>query len=213
MIKKKSYLSFKSQVDLFVEKANSRLNILKILTHYNSWKLSRNTLVNIYISLIRSLFEYMGFLFKLLGESQKKEIRAIENNALRIIFFKKRQDCSGKELHEIAKIESLDDRLSKLKNSYFEKAVEAKNRLTELVIKECKEYSKSLMIDESLATTPHELEFKRTENKLISTAQKINPNNIVGSCESMLKYIWDETDPLEENNIDSGIMYSSYNEG
>jgi hypothetical protein len=55
-----SHLSFESHVKSIKAKCMSRLNIIKILSH-RSWKLSKNTLVNIYRSLIGSLFDYIHF--------------------------------------------------------------------------------------------------------------------------------------------------------
>ena len=71
------HLTFSQHANLIVEKSRTRLGVIKILSHYNTWKLNQKTLVKVYVSLIRSLFEYTGFAFHLFSEGIKKDLRAI----------------------------------------------------------------------------------------------------------------------------------------
>ena len=95
------FMSWTNHMDHVIKKAKERVNIIRILSYYEKWRTDKSTLVNIYISLTRSIFEYMGFIYTQLSEPNKKKICAIENNALRIIFNKKRgkDECSIDELH------------------------------------------------------------------------------------------------------------------
>ena len=94
----------------------SRLNIIRILTH-KSWGLNKSTLVQIYKSLIRSVMEYVGLNFYILGKEQKNELEVIQNSALRAIFNKKRE-YGNRNLLKLAKVESIRSRLNKLNNLY-----------------------------------------------------------------------------------------------
>ena len=66
------YLSFSKQCEYVREKARNRLNVLKILSHYKTWHIRPKSLVNIYINLIRYLFENMEFTFPFLSQDLKK---------------------------------------------------------------------------------------------------------------------------------------------
>ena len=144
-IKFDPYLNFSKHVEATLEKACNRLNIIKILSHNKTWRLSTATLVRVYTSFIRSLFEYKGFTFNHLSEGLKKEIRALENNALRIILHKKRQDCLPSELHNLANLCTFDYRLVKITEKYFAQAINHYPIIQDLV-QECKVYHQNILI-------------------------------------------------------------------
>jgi hypothetical protein len=52
-IKIDRHMKFDKHVDLICAKANSRINIIRILAH-KSWKLKKSTLVNVYKTVLRS---------------------------------------------------------------------------------------------------------------------------------------------------------------
>ena len=110
----------KNQVKYVKEKCNERLNIIKVLSH-SSWKIDKNTLLQLYKSLVRSLIEYSLFMYPLLSITNKKTLQAIQNNALRIIF-KKSIDTKVAELHSIGLIETLEERSHNLKVKYLNTA-------------------------------------------------------------------------------------------
>ena len=109
-------LSGKEHLSKIKKTCMSRLNIIRILTHKN-WGLNKSTLVQIYKSLIRSVMEYVGLNFYILGKEQKNELEVIQNSALRAIFNKKRE-YGNRNLLKLAKVESIRSRLNKLNNLY-----------------------------------------------------------------------------------------------
>jgi hypothetical protein len=67
-------LKFRSHIDQIKKKSTSRLNIIKILSH-SSWKLSKTTLINLYNTIIRSLFEYSSILVTALDTKAIQALR------------------------------------------------------------------------------------------------------------------------------------------
>ena len=128
------YLSGKNQVD-YIRSANiDRLNIIKIISH-KSWQLDASTVTKLYQSLIRSLIEYAGFQFNLLSKANKNRLEALENNALRIIYRKKRE-FGNDNLHKLAGLEPLETRLNRLNDKFLEKAESLANPLISSLIDE-----------------------------------------------------------------------------
>ena len=82
--------------------------------------------------------------------TEQTKICAIENNALRIIFNKKRgkDECSIDELHEIAGIPRLEIRLKDLTEQYFTKAYAMSNPIIDDLVEECKAYYNNQLIEE-----------------------------------------------------------------
>jgi len=61
-------LCFGDQIKYIQDKCLSRLNLIKILSH-RTWKLGKNTLINIYRSLVGSVIDYNFFIFPLVKTS------------------------------------------------------------------------------------------------------------------------------------------------
>jgi hypothetical protein len=189
------YMSFTNQVEYVLEKGKSRLNIIKILSHYNTWKINTTTLVRIYVALIRSLFVYMGYLYKFLSPNLKKSINALENNALRIILHKKRQECSVEDLHKLAKLKPLDVTLNDLNEAYLHKAFKLNNPIIEDLIEENKSYHLNLLINEDSSNEHFSRESIIEENEIIKNLAINNPKTIICASECLQKLVW----PWEQN--------------
>ena len=114
------YLSGRQHVNKVKKTCNSRMNILRVLVH-KSWHMKEKILVQLYKSLIRSHIEYMGLNFHCLKPSLKNELQSIQNNSLRAIF-KKDRETSGKELQELAKVDSIRKRMIFLNDKYLHKS-------------------------------------------------------------------------------------------
>jgi hypothetical protein len=124
-------LNFKAHIDLVKKKAISRLNIIKTVSH-RSWKLSKSTLINLYTSLIRSVFEYSAILAPRLSNQLKNQLQIIQNNALRSILHRHFNRTTGKnttidELHRLASVPTVIDRLATLRNNYLAKSIDTAN--------------------------------------------------------------------------------------
>ena len=66
------------------------------------------------------VIEYSAFLLPILTKKLLAIITVVQNNALRIILHKKKSDkVSINDLHLIAQMEPLEDRLHKLRNQYY----------------------------------------------------------------------------------------------
>jgi hypothetical protein len=95
-------LNFNEHFRIVKKKCNSRLDVLKVLAH-KSWSLGPKTLINIYVSLIRSVIEYPAILAPCLSQQNINLLQVIQNNALRICL-KKPKDTPINSLHFNAKI-------------------------------------------------------------------------------------------------------------
>ena len=79
------YLNFSKHFESLRERALTRLNIIKIFSH-RSWHLNPNTLVNIYNSLIGSIFNYAFFTLANISKVTEKLIQRVQNRAIRCIY-------------------------------------------------------------------------------------------------------------------------------
>ena len=82
-----NHLTFKNQINYLKETCVQRLNIIKILSH-KSWCLTKDTLVQVYNVLIRSVLEYSAILAPAISNTNLNTLQVIQNNALRIILKK-----------------------------------------------------------------------------------------------------------------------------
>ncbi|RNA04321.1 pol-like protein [Brachionus plicatilis] len=99
-------LSFKNQVEFLKKNCQQRLSCLKILSH-KSWKLSKNTLKQIYFALVRSLLDYSS---------------RIQNCAIKLNYRENTQN-----IHTIAGIKVLEDRYRELNENYLSDSIQNKN--------------------------------------------------------------------------------------
>ncbi len=111
-----------------------RINVLKVLSHA-SWKINKQTLVNLYKSLV--LIDYSSYLFDTLSDSNKKSLQIIQNKSLRTIFnIKNPEHISTVELHELANIETIESRANHLNKTYITKNFHNGNPLVHKLIDE-----------------------------------------------------------------------------
>jgi hypothetical protein len=108
-------------------KCHKRLNIIKILSH-KSWRLSAETIRNVYFSLIRSILDYAAVIFDLLCETKKKVFRSVQYHALKAAY-RKRIKFSHNELLIISKTDSIDERVKRLIENYFQNFYLYKNEM------------------------------------------------------------------------------------
>ena len=104
-------------INYLTETAAKRLNIIRVLSH-KSWKLDQSTLIQIYNTLIRSLFDYSSIFSSALSELQINKLQIIQNNALRAIL-KKKRDTKIKVLHQLTNCITIKDRLKNLSSKYI----------------------------------------------------------------------------------------------
>ena len=137
-----SGLTGKNHMEKIKKTCTSRLNIIRLLTH-KSWGLKKETLVQIYRSLIRSVIEYTGLSYYAFGKTQRKELEVIQNSAMRTIFNKKRE-FGTKNLLKLAGVDSIRSRMDQINNSYLEKCILQKNP----IIVDLIENYRSVQLDE-----------------------------------------------------------------
>ena len=113
-------LNFNEHIMNLRIECRDRLSALKIVAH-KSWRLSKETLKQIYHSIVRSKIEYSFILVGCLGSGVWEKLRVIQNNALRIIYGKKRE-FGNAQLHELSGEISLEERLIELKPRYLKKS-------------------------------------------------------------------------------------------
>ena len=112
-----------------------------MLSH-RSWCISLENLKQLYFSLVRSVIEYSAFLLPILTQKLLAIITVVQNNALRIMLHKKRTyRVSIHDLHLLAQMEPLEDRLDKLRKEFFRKATSQDNPLICELIEDFFNYS------------------------------------------------------------------------
>jgi hypothetical protein len=81
------HLSFKNQIAHLKQTCIQRFNIIKIMSH-KSWQLKKETLIQVYNVLIRSVMDYSAILMPVISETFKNKLQVIQKNALRTILKK-----------------------------------------------------------------------------------------------------------------------------
>jgi len=132
-------LSFKTHIDLIVKKISNRLNIIKILSH-KSWYLSEKTLINLYCSLIRSVFDYSFFLANSLSNLNLNKLQVIQNCALRSIYKVWFRGGVSDILHVKANIPRVIDRMYLLGNNFLKRCKFSSNALVYPLVNEFKTF-------------------------------------------------------------------------
>jgi hypothetical protein len=130
-------LTFSNQIEHIITSCNNRLNVIKTLSHA-FWSIDEKTLLNLYMSLVRSLIDYSSFTVTNLNKSDISLLQVMQNTALRCIY-KKPRETPIKELHKLANIDTIENRMRKLNEKYFEKAASSYNPIVERLIEEYKD--------------------------------------------------------------------------
>jgi hypothetical protein len=132
-----SSLCFNKHIAKTFKNAFVRLNIIKILSH-KSWKLSPDTLFNIYKALIGSIFNYSSFCANLISTKWMKKLQVIQNSAVRCIF-KLPYDTESSHLHTIASaynLPTVKERMFKLNQDYISRSINFSNPIIVQLIDE-----------------------------------------------------------------------------
>ena len=124
-------LCFKTNSEEIKKKCLSRLNIIKILSH-KSWKLTTETLTNLYKSLVGSILDYSFFTITEISISNLNFLQSIQNQAIKLIH-KLKPDTSTLTLREISKIPPINDRFNNLFERYIKKALAYNVFIVELI--------------------------------------------------------------------------------
>jgi len=134
------HLTFKHQIAHLEKTCIQRLNVMKIISH-KSWQLTKETLLQVYNVLIRSVMDYSAILMPVICETNKNKLQVIQNNALRIILNKpKLTKTRIVDLHLESKLETLEERFLKLRRRYVQKAIINSNPVIVELIDEYKNF-------------------------------------------------------------------------
>ncbi|CAF0821630.1 unnamed protein product [Brachionus calyciflorus] len=128
------HFTFKNQIDSVKSQFFNPLNCIKILSN-KKWKINLNTLKCVYLALIRSKIDYSSPIISVISENKIRKLESIQNCALRAIF-RQPFNQSTNELYNIAKITSIQTRLSQLNFKFLDKAILFENPLIECLIDE-----------------------------------------------------------------------------
>ena len=120
-------LSFRKQTEVIRAKCLGRLNVIKILSH-RSWKLTQDTLVAIYRTLVGSVIDYSFFMVSQLSDRTMKRVQVIQNSAMRYIF-KKSRKCPTEILCSLSDLPRVGARMLELNDRYFEASCKFANEL------------------------------------------------------------------------------------
>jgi hypothetical protein len=118
-------LTFKNQIDYLQDSCVNRLNFLKIVSK-RSYGLSLRTLNQLYVTLIRSILEYLVILYPVVRKTSFKRLNIIQNKSIKIIN-RKSIYCSSNEL--ITEIEALNERFDHLNIKYLINSIKRENEL------------------------------------------------------------------------------------
>jgi hypothetical protein len=130
------HFSFKNQISYLEDTCLDRINVLKVLSHH-SWKINKETLINIYKSLIRSIIDYSIYLYDVLSDTNKQMLQRIQNKSIRVIFNIKWDDkITVEQLHQMANLETIEQRANIINNNYLTNNTFNKNQLLEKLINE-----------------------------------------------------------------------------
>jgi len=132
-------LCFNKHISNTYDKALDRLNIIKILSH-KSWKLTPDTLFNIYKALVGSIFNYSSFCANLISPKWMHKLQIIQNSAIRFIFYIP-YDTASVDLNEIANAYNLHEiklRMYNLNKNHILKNIFYSNPLIVQLIDEYK---------------------------------------------------------------------------
>ena len=110
-------LNLENQINYLSESCSKRLNIIKILSN-KAFKLTKDTLVNIYTTLIRSMMDYSSIILARLSDERYKKLQVKQNTAIRCIF-KQKFDTPTTTLHELSNLVKIKDRFHDLNERYL----------------------------------------------------------------------------------------------
>ena len=129
-------LTFKVHVENLRVRALKRLNIIKIFSH-KSWHLNKTTLINIYRSLMGSIFDYSFFIVACCSNLSLDRIQTTQNRAIRCIY-RLKWDSPTDQLFPLSGVLPLRARFLQLGARYLLKSLLFKNPFTALLVSEYK---------------------------------------------------------------------------
>jgi hypothetical protein len=131
-----SHLNFSANVEEIKSKCVNRLNIIKILSN-RKWNLKKQTLLNLYKSLIGSVLDYSFPTINNITPDILSKMQAVQNRAVRVIF--KKYTDSNEEVENFSEkigLMSVANRLSELNEKYVVACLDSDNPLITRLIKE-----------------------------------------------------------------------------
>ena len=131
-------LCFNKNTEIIKAKCNDRLNIIKILSH-SKWKLTKETLLSLYRSLVGSIIEYSFFAISEISITNLNYLQSIQNQTIRLIF-KKNLETSSEELHKMSKLKTVSERYNELNLRYMQKSSQTNPLMSQLI----QEYTESI---------------------------------------------------------------------
>ena len=102
--------------------------------YHRTWKLGKNTLINIYRSLVGSVIDYNFFILPFVSSQNLNRLQSIQNKALRCILklpFNQEtgRHYSTESLNNLSGLGSISARLTELKKEYLKAALNKQNPL------------------------------------------------------------------------------------
>ena len=113
-------LSFKDHIEDIRKKCNYRLNIIKLLAN-KFYKLTKETLTTLFISLVRSIIDYSTLIIPCISRTLGKLIQATQNTAFRIIH-RLKFDTHTYEVVRISGIPRIEARANDLNINFINNA-------------------------------------------------------------------------------------------
>lgn len=192
-------LTFSSHFDQVDKKLTDRLNILKILSYDQNWRLNTITLIRIFKSLVRSVIDYACVTSIACNKDIVKHYETLQNDALRIIFKKNVLDhIKIEDLRNWAGVTSVADRHKELLSRYYERAIISNDPLIKILFENYKKFKERNYLNVNLAVNEEGIvdietvNFIRNHNRLELRKKEIHPTTLCGSKDIIKEYVLDD---------------------
>ena len=109
-------MNYGQHIDIAIAESNRRINLLK-LPSGTDWGCNPKTIMRIYKTYVRPVLEYGAIVMISAAQVHLEKLQKVQNKALRIAF-KKPIHTRITDLHEMAGIEPIRERLQTLSNKF-----------------------------------------------------------------------------------------------
>ena len=123
-------MNYGQHIDIAIAKSNRRINLLKLLSG-TDWGCNPKTIMRIYKTYVRPVLEHGAIVMLSAAQVHIEKQQKVQNKALRIAF-RKPIHTRITDLHEMASIEPIRERLQTLSNKFIHFLFKLQKELNEI---------------------------------------------------------------------------------
>ena len=123
-------MNYGQHIDIAIAKSNRRINLLKLLSG-TDWGCNPKTIMRIYKTYVRPVLEHGAIVMLSAAQVHLEKLQKVQNKALRIAF-RKPIHTRITDLHEMASIEPIRERLQTLSNKFIHFLFKLQKELNEI---------------------------------------------------------------------------------